>query len=141
MLQRVELIIAIAAGAVVVFLIGYLVGRNAGMSKALKESYRAAQRSDPMIHPRARGHLDPVPRDPVPRDPGRRDLELMILDEERDAIRTALLDGRKIEAIKLYRQATGAGLKEAKDAVEHWHARGLGSEPGSWPEMPPGNLR
>jgi len=26
--------------------------------------------------------------------------------------------GRKIEAIKLYRQATGLGLKEAKDAVE-----------------------
>jgi ribosomal protein L7/L12 len=27
--------------------------------------------------------------------------------------------GRKIEAIKVYRDATGAGLKEAKDAVEH----------------------
>jgi ribosomal protein L7/L12 len=27
-------------------------------------------------------------------------------------------DGRKIEAIKLYRDLTGAGLKEAKDAVE-----------------------
>jgi ribosomal protein L7/L12 len=27
-------------------------------------------------------------------------------------------DGRKIEAIKLYRDMTGAGLKEAKDAVE-----------------------
>jgi large subunit ribosomal protein L7/L12 len=27
-------------------------------------------------------------------------------------------DGRKIEAIKLYRDITGAGLKEAKDAVE-----------------------
>jgi hypothetical protein len=26
--------------------------------------------------------------------------------------------GRKIEAIKLYREATGLGLKEAKDAVE-----------------------
>jgi len=26
--------------------------------------------------------------------------------------------GNKIEAIKLYRQTTGAGLKEAKDAVE-----------------------
>lgn len=26
--------------------------------------------------------------------------------------------GRKIEAIKAYRAATGAGLKEAKDAVE-----------------------
>jgi len=29
-----------------------------------------------------------------------------------------LCDGRKIEAIKLYRDLTGAGLKEAKDAVE-----------------------
>ncbi|WP_109505454.1 ribosomal protein L7/L12 [Nocardioides speluncae] len=29
-----------------------------------------------------------------------------------------MLRGRKIEAIKLYRQATGVGLKEAKDAVE-----------------------
>lgn len=27
-------------------------------------------------------------------------------------------DGRKIEAIKVYRELTGAGLKEAKDAVE-----------------------
>jgi ribosomal protein L7/L12 len=27
-------------------------------------------------------------------------------------------DGQKIEAIKLYRDITGAGLKEAKDAVE-----------------------
>nr|WP_240939860.1 ribosomal protein L7/L12 [Planosporangium flavigriseum] len=26
--------------------------------------------------------------------------------------------GRKIQAIKAYRDATGAGLKEAKDAVE-----------------------
>jgi ribosomal protein L7/L12 len=32
---------------------------------------------------------------------------------------TALLrDGKKIQAIKAYREATGAGLKEAKDAVE-----------------------
>ncbi|WP_442877600.1 ribosomal protein L7/L12 [Dactylosporangium sp. AC04546] len=35
--------------------------------------------------------------------------------------------GRKIQAIKLYREATGAGLKEAKDAVEALAARyGLG---------------
>ncbi len=27
-------------------------------------------------------------------------------------------DGRKIDAIKRYREATGSGLKEAKDAVE-----------------------
>jgi ribosomal protein L7/L12 len=28
------------------------------------------------------------------------------------------MQGNKIEAIKLYREATGVGLKEAKDAVE-----------------------
>lgn len=33
---------------------------------------------------------------------------------------------RKIEAIKAYREETGAGLKEAKDAVEKWrHEKGL----------------
>src|ERR1035441_6535602 len=31
---------------------------------------------------------------------------------------TLLEQGRKINAIKLYRKQTGAGLKEAKDAVE-----------------------
>ena len=30
------------------------------------------------------------------------------------------LDGSKIEAIKVYREQTGAGLAEAKDAVEAW---------------------
>ncbi|MFI6998996.1 ribosomal protein L7/L12 [Nocardia sp. NPDC050175] len=34
---------------------------------------------------------------------------------EIDAI---LADGKKIQAIKRYRELTGAGLKEAKDAVE-----------------------
>lgn len=29
-------------------------------------------------------------------------------------------DGRKIEAIKLVREITGLGLKEAKDLVESW---------------------
>jgi|SRR5215468_6678491 len=33
-------------------------------------------------------------------------------------IRDAIFAGRTIEAIKLYRQFTGSGLKEAKDAVE-----------------------
>lgn len=30
----------------------------------------------------------------------------------------ALRQGNKIEAIKLYREATGVGLKEAKEAIE-----------------------
>lgn len=36
------------------------------------------------------------------------------------AVVTALSQGKKIEAIKLLREATGIGLKEAKDAVEDY---------------------
>ena len=42
------------------------------------------------------------------------------LREIQDQIRA----GRKIEAIKLFRDATGVGLKEAKDAVEQMEAEG-----------------
>jgi hypothetical protein len=35
----------------------------------------------------------------------------------------AVRQGKKIEAIKLYRQSTGVGLKEAKDAVEEMQRR------------------
>jgi ribosomal protein L7/L12 len=37
---------------------------------------------------------------------------------ETGAIREALLLGKKIEAIKLYRELYGVGLKEAKDAID-----------------------
>jgi len=43
-------------------------------------------------------------REPEPEAPG--------------AVLQELLAGRKIQAIKVYREATGVGLKEAKDAVE-----------------------
>ena len=46
----------------------------------------------------------------------------------REALVSLLRAGRKIEAIKLYRAHTGAGLKEAKDAVE-----GLGISPVDGP--------
>ncbi|MEU6403859.1 ribosomal protein L7/L12 [Streptomyces sp. NPDC046985] len=36
----------------------------------------------------------------------------------RDEVVELVRAGRKIEAIKVYRKATGAGLPEAKDAVE-----------------------
>jgi ribosomal protein L7/L12 len=39
-------------------------------------------------------------------------------DGDLQSLTNALLEGRKIEAIKLCREATGLGLKEAKDAVE-----------------------
>ena len=35
-----------------------------------------------------------------------------------DEVRAHLAAGRKIQAIKAYREQTGAGLKDAKDAVE-----------------------
>lgn len=41
------------------------------------------------------------------------------LRQEAEAL---LKEGKKIEAIKLYRDKTGMGLKEAKDAVEVWQA-------------------
>lgn len=39
-------------------------------------------------------------------------------DAQINAISDALRGGNKIEAIKLYREATDLGLREAKDAVE-----------------------
>ena len=35
-----------------------------------------------------------------------------------DPVRELLLQGRKIDAIKAYRERTGAGLKDARDAVD-----------------------
>jgi ribosomal protein L7/L12 len=40
---------------------------------------------------------------------------------------TLLAAGRKIEAIKVYREATGVGLKDAKDAVEALEERAAAS--------------
>ena len=38
-------------------------------------------------------------------------------------IQADLFAGRKIQAIKTYREASGLGLKEAKDAMEAYEAR------------------
>lgn len=39
-------------------------------------------------------------------------------NEDVDAIQTALFAGKKIQAIKLYRESTGKGLKESKNFIE-----------------------
>ena len=39
-------------------------------------------------------------------------------DPRMDEVLVLLRNGKKIQAIKVYREITGAGLKEAKDAVE-----------------------
>lgn len=43
---------------------------------------------------------------------------MSLTDEKRDQINEAIFAGHKIEAVKLYREATGVGLKEAKDFIE-----------------------
>jgi hypothetical protein len=53
-------------------------------------------------------------------------------DEVAAQIRAAILAGRKIEAIKLYRQASGEGLKEAKEFVEAVQAELRRTEPESF---------
>jgi ribosomal protein L7/L12 len=45
-------------------------------------------------------------------------LGLREADPRMDEIDALLRDGKKIQAIKTYREITGAGLKEAKEAVE-----------------------
>jgi len=44
-------------------------------------------------------------------------------------IRDALFAGQKIGAIKLYREATGLGLKEAKDFIDALEAKLRAAEP------------
>ncbi len=45
--------------------------------------------------------------------------EKKLNSEQLEAMTDALEGGRKIEAIKIYREATGEGLKDSKEFVEH----------------------
>ena len=54
---------------------------------------------------------------------------------EADEILRLLRSGRKVQAIKLHMQLTGAGLKDAKEAVEalgHSHGVRTGARTGGW---------
>ena len=50
-------------------------------------------------------------------------------ESDRQRIQEALFAGRKIEAIKLFRELSGAELKEAKDFVDALEARLRKEEP------------
>jgi ribosomal protein L7/L12 len=59
-------------------------------------------------------------------------------DERWTEIREALARGEKIQAIKLYRERTGAGLREAKEVIEQTAQEGerrLWEGTGGWPEI------
>lgn len=59
-------------------------------------------------------------------------------DEVLAQIREALIHGRKIEAIKLYRESTGAGLAEAKNAVEAFEKEWRAATPEQFTTSPGG---
>ena len=63
-------------------------------------------------------------------------------DSEIDAIKQLIFAGRKIEAIKEYRQATGTDLKHAKDVIEALTDRLRQESPEKFgPELSPGSQR
>ena len=55
-----------------------------------------------------------------------------ITDDQLAGIRTEIFAGRKIQAIKLYREAAGCGLKDAKDVVESLEDELRAKEPESF---------
>ena len=65
------------------------------------------------------GVKPPYLRSPAPASPS---TQTALSPDSLSAVAAALRAGNKIEAIKLYRQATGADLKASKDAVEAMEA-------------------
>ena len=59
-------------------------------------------------------------------------------EDHADKIKEAIFSGQKILAIKLYREQTGVGLAEAKDAVEKLEADLRGSSPERFSAKPAG---
>lgn len=88
-----------------------------------------------------RSALPPVPAGRVIAPPA--SVATEIYDDQRAEIGRLIAQGNKIAAIKLYRDVTGVGLKEAKDAIDYWAAHGEAADPGGdqWPQLPSGQGR
>jgi ribosomal protein L7/L12 len=57
-------------------------------------------------------------------------------EDQADRIKAALFAGRKIEAIKLYREQTGVGLAGAKAAIERLEEELRAATPASFANPP-----
>lgn len=100
------MVIVVAATATIVTL---------AVSKAVSGNGRRPHLPPPTHYPQAWQHPPAwQPGLQFPPNPAHR-----ISAADRERIMVLLRGGRKIQAIKLYRDATGAGLREAKEAVEH----------------------
>jgi hypothetical protein len=60
-----------------------------------------------------------------------------LTDEQWQRIEAALFAGRKIEAIKLYRDFTGSDLRDAKENVETYEAKLRAEFPDRFTAAPP----
>ncbi len=100
----------ILVGAVVIFFAGYAFGA------ARARSARDLIGPPPM----RRGPEPPAPAS-QPSQLSQKLAEWADLDPDVEAeINDALARGKKIEAIKILREATGKGLKESKEMVDRW---------------------
>jgi hypothetical protein len=68
-------------------------------------------------------------------------LSAQIPEEKLTGIKEALFQGQKIQAIKIYRKSTDAGLAEAKEAVEKLEADLRTRFPERFPAKPAGKGR
>ena len=98
---------ALLVGGAALLLLGYVFGRFAREGR------------DPMAPP---GNVWPPPAVVRPVSPAAAPSGLP--QDSQMAVAAALQAGNKIEAIKLYRMATGVDLRAAKDAVEAIEVRG-----------------
>lgn len=89
---------------IVICLAGILLLANVALNV-----YRQNQRAEKDLYPTNQG-ADTISATQQPAVGSDRGLEIQVQD--------MLQRGQKIEAIKLYRQFTGSGLREAKEAVE-----------------------
>jgi ribosomal protein L7/L12 len=64
------------------------------------------------------------------------DRRVNISEQQEQRIYAALYAGRKIEAIKLHREATGWGLKESKDFIEALERQLRGETPEKFTAPP-----
>jgi hypothetical protein len=98
---------AVLVGLAVLVLVLAVAGRGGSTRQLERRLDRLEHQLDLLMR-----HLD-VPQPGLDVGP-----DLAVVDQDVVALARA---GRKIEAIKRYRELTGVGLKEAKDAVERIH--------------------
>ena len=94
-----------------VFTLGFWLGR-----KVVKSEKRAIGFDSPSPNVRSGSSHAPSPTWRVTDNP--RGAEFALSRDAFNHVKNAIDRNRKIEAIKIFREATGAGLKESKEAVE-----------------------